>query len=602
MARKKRTLEEVFERLRTHGGVVVHRGAGAEEMRDAQAVLGRRFPATYGDFVRRFGWAEIEGRAVCGLGPDAAEPVNVLEVACYESAGRVMPPMWSYLLPLMADGPGRHECLDTRKPKGGDCPVVLWDRADGEFQRCRRVAPSFIEWLDRKLERAGAIVEGGPLTRVQRHEVGVDHPPSSGSKGVGEPRKTPRAVASGVPDGMPPQRPNRAGSGVVAARPGRATQKRARTLDEVFDRMRLRQDVATHRGVGVEELRNARGLFNRRLPAAYAKFVRVFGWARIGDDTVYGLGPDAVEAVNVVEVACREGGGSVIPVMLSHLIPLMKDHAGDHHCLDTRKVKDGDCPVVLWDHAGEEFQRCRRVAPSFVAWLDRKLDGEGAFGEGRPSRTSIGLEPGGSGPPPRASGRVGEPRLPPLRAKEGTVADGKRPRRSGRACDGEVAARAAKGKPKRARTLDEVFERMRSHQGVVMHRGARAKEMRDAQRVINLRFPASYALFLRQFGWADVGGDALYGLGPDAADAVNVVEVSRDERGGSVIPPMLSHLIPLMNDGAGNHYCLDTRKTKDGECPVVLWDHEGEEFQRCERVAPSFAAWLDRKLHEAVDA
>jgi len=57
-----------------------------------------------------------------------------------------------------------------------------------------------------------------------------------------------------------------------------------------------------------------------------------------------------------------------------------------------------------------------------------------------------------------------------------------------------------------------------------------------------------------------------------------------------------------MNDGAGNHDCLDTRQVKDGDCPVVLWDHEGDDFQKCERVAPSFAAWLGRKLDEAVDA
>ena len=57
---------------------------------------------------------------------------------------------------------------------------------------------------------------------------------------------------------------------------------------------------------------------------------------------------------------------------------------------------------------------------------------------------------------------------------------------------------------------------------------------------------------------------------------------------------MHSELLPVMNDGAGNHFCLDCGKLKDGVCPVVLWEHDNpkEEKQRPSKVSASFAKWI----------
>jgi len=69
---------------------------------------------------------------------------------------------------------------------------------------------------------------------------------------------------------------------------------------------------------------------------------------------------------------------------------------------------------------------------------------------------------------------------------------------------------------------------------------------------------------------------------------------------------MPHRLIPLMNDGSGNHECLDTSKIKDGDCPVVFWDHEHPRgiLQSPKRISVSFTAWLKRKIDElpAIDA
>lgn len=63
-------------------------------------------------------------------------------------------------------------------------------------------------------------------------------------------------------------------------------------------------------------------------------------------------------------------------------------------------------------------------------------------------------------------------------------------------------------------------------------------------------------------------------------------------------PSLLPHLIPVMNDGGGNHYCLDTSQSHAEECAIVFWDHELGEEQTPEFVASSFEEWLTDLISE----
>jgi hypothetical protein len=63
-----------------------------------------------------------------------------------------------------------------------------------------------------------------------------------------------------------------------------------------------------------------------------------------------------------------------------------------------------------------------------------------------------------------------------------------------------------------------------------------------------------------------------------------------------MIPRLLQALVPIRNDGGGNHYCPDTRHLQDDECPVVFWDHEEGATQTPEQVAVNFTAWLTDEL------
>ncbi|QRK09499.1 SMI1/KNR4 family protein [Archangium violaceum] len=59
-------------------------------------------------------------------------------------------------------------------------------------------------------------------------------------------------------------------------------------------------------------------------------------------------------------------------------------------------------------------------------------------------------------------------------------------------------------------------------------------------------------------------------------------------------PALPRHLIPLMNDGGDNLYCLDSRR--EGEPPVVFWDPTAGETQEPAQVASDFMAWLTERV------
>jgi len=129
--------------------------------------------------------------------------------------------------------------------------------------------------------------------------------------------------------------------------------------------------------------------------------------------------------------------------------------------------------------------------------------------------------------------------------------------------------------------------------------GCSETEIAKAQQQLGVVFPNSYASFLQHIGWANIMHNYLYGIGKAVPTHLDLVKITAEER-ELAGPSLPQRLVPIMNDGAGNHYCLDTEKVTAGECPVVFWDHEHElgERQRPEVVATDFASWLLREIKE----
>ena len=142
-------------------------------------------------------------------------------------------------------------------------------------------------------------------------------------------------------------------------------------------------------------------------------------------------------------------------------------------------------------------------------------------------------------------------------------------------------------------SLDRFDEIRHQSSDIEVGIGASSLDIDQAQFALGVTFSASYVQFLKFYGWAKLKYDYVYGLGEGIPDYLNVVKTTILEREAAE-PALPRFLVPIMNDGSGNHYCLDSRQSNNGEMTVVFWDHESPDgkSQVPEIVSPSFDGWL----------
>ncbi len=146
-------------------------------------------------------------------------------------------------------------------------------------------------------------------------------------------------------------------------------------------------------------------------------------------------------------------------------------------------------------------------------------------------------------------------------------------------------------------SYSELATRLLQFGGRHLGSGVLDDEINVEERNLGIRIEGGYREFLKQFGWGGVGHLELYGLGgPPPLDLGRVTQSERLE----MEPHLPTHLLPVMNNGGGDLYCLDTSVTN--EPPVVFWDHEGGANQVPKVVAESFSSWLWAKLGDLEQA
>ena len=119
-------------------------GVPQEAIVEAAATLGVAFPPSYVDFLRRFGSGYISFQELIGLGGPPHLDVAKLTTYLRERSGISIFPR--RLVPVLADGFGNYDSLDTSAP-GPEYPVVHWLHDGGEQQTPRVLASSYADWL-----------------------------------------------------------------------------------------------------------------------------------------------------------------------------------------------------------------------------------------------------------------------------------------------------------------------------------------------------------------------------------------------------------------------------------------------------------------------
>ena len=145
--------------------------------------------------------------------------------------------------------------------------------------------------------------------------------------------------------------------------------------------------------------------------------------------------------------------------------------------------------------------------------------------------------------------------------------------------------------------LEQILTWLREREDCKLGQGATEQEIEEAATSLGIRFPEQYAEFLRRVGWLEWAYGSLYGLGKGIPPYLDVVKETMQER-RLCQPNIPAYLLPIMNDGAGNHYCIFV----DGpnRAKVGFWDHEHEdaEGQLPEMVGLSFFDWLNKYISD----
>ena len=127
---------------------------------------------------------------------------------------------------------------------------------------------------------------------------------------------------------------------------------------------------------GEEEIRRAEAELSTVFPISYKWFLRTFG-AADSPLEIYGVEP--VVRLNItasfwnVVYMTESERNEVEPRIPAHLIPFNPDGMGNHSCLNTAMMSEGECPVVFWDHDASETQQPELTHDTFLDWLEERL-------------------------------------------------------------------------------------------------------------------------------------------------------------------------------------------------------------------------------------
>jgi SMI1 / KNR4 family (SUKH-1) len=116
-------------------------------------------PPGYRAFLRRFGSGYVSFESFIGLGgPPHLDVVKATNKLRQPSRTSAFP---DALIPILPDGGGNYDCIDTSQPTGeGEFRIVFWqhDRGDGI---CETVADSYLGWLWEILQAIRRDGDGG---------------------------------------------------------------------------------------------------------------------------------------------------------------------------------------------------------------------------------------------------------------------------------------------------------------------------------------------------------------------------------------------------------------------------------------------------------
>ncbi len=146
--------------------------------------------------------------------------------------------------------------------------------------------------------------------------------------------------------------------------------------------------------------------------------------------------------------------------------------------------------------------------------------------------------------------------------------------------------------------LAEIRRLVESSSNAEVAVGASEAEIEAAEAALGVRFPPQFRAYLSEFGYLSIAHCEFNGLGAGVPEHVNLVRETLAER--EMFRPYIPiHLLPLENNGAGDHFCIDLTAGLE-DPPVVFWSHDEDESQTPEPESDRFSSWLLERVSENV--
>lgn len=147
---------------------------------------------------------------------------------------------------------------------------------------------------------------------------------------------------------------------------------------------------------------------------------------------------------------------------------------------------------------------------------------------------------------------------------------------------------------------EELFQRVKADRSNLVGPGASRSDVENLEQALAVTLPNAYKTFLQIFDGGQFNFGRLHCITENGAGWHDLTQ--QLENFFSYHPILgVRSLFPFGSSYGGDVYCFDLSAMKDGECPVLEFDHEGADDQELRLVGKDFATWIANNYRDIDD-
>ena len=139
--------------------------------------------------------------------------------------------------------------------------------------------------------------------------------------------------------------------------------------------------------------------------------------------------------------------------------------------------------------------------------------------------------------------------------------------------------------------IDELLQRVKADRSNLTGPGAPDEAIEQLEETLMIKLPESFKAFLRVFDGGQFNFGRMHCITENGAGWHDFLQQLENF---FTFHPILGvrSLVPFGSSYGGDVYCFDLAAMKDGECPVLEFDHEGSDDQEMKLVGNDLACWI----------